>query len=140
MHLLWALELFSFSSVCSLILVLCWVYLSSFGSWGGLFQVLFLFLFWLRMEGGFLPTCQAQATAEGTLNFCCSILLDQSSSSFSWEDGVVCMQVLISHSVLMSHCPDSRFSQGDFFLWYIFYWLFHWEYASKWMVDKKGDG
>lgn len=67
------------------------------------------------MEGESIQISWAQAPAKGTLNFCCVILLDQSSSSLGWK--AVCsvhMHVLMSHSVLMSHCPDLLFSQGHF--------------------------
>lgn len=76
----------------------------------------FVFVSILAENGGrFSSYLSGPGNSRGYPEFLFSVLLDQSSSSFSWEDGCgVYMQVLISHSVLMSHCPDSHFSQGDF--------------------------
>lgn len=50
------------------------------------------------IERNSVPFTQVLATAKGTLNFCC-ILLDQSSSIFSWE-GVCGMHIANTYVTL----------------------------------------
>lgn len=120
-----------------LILILGWVYLWSFGSWGRYFQVLVLFLFWLGLEGDSLRFSNSKGNPEFPL--CYSVHPEFYPVGFVGRVCVCCARTC-AFAILSVPVALSQFTllSRGFFLWYISYWLLHWEYVYMKKGEKEG--